>query len=50
MCSRVRMGYHINRSFCKYNAMLAKSETTQSITYRRNDGSYETNHYNYFKF
>ena len=39
MCSRVRMESHINLSFCKYNAMLANSKTTQSLTYRRDDGS-----------
>ena len=49
MCSRVRMESHINLSFCKYNAMLAKSKTTESITYRRDDGSYETVHYDYYK-
>ena len=39
MISRVRMESHINRSYCKHNAMLAKSKTTQSITFRRDDGS-----------
>ena len=42
MYSRVRMESHINRSFCKYNVMLAKFKTTQSLTNRRADGSYET--------
>ena len=49
MCSRVRMESHINLSFGKYNAMLAKSKTTESITYRRDDGSYATVHYDYYK-
>ena len=43
------MESHINLSFCKYNAMLAKSKTTQSITYRRDDGSYETKQFDYYK-
>ena len=43
------MEYHINRSYCKYNARLAKSKSTQSITYQRDDGSYETKHFDYYK-
>ena len=42
MYSMVRMEYHINRSYCKYKVILAKSQTTQSITYHRDEGSYET--------
>ena len=49
MYSRVRMESRINRSFCRYNVMLAKSQTIQSITYRRDDGSYETVHYDYYR-
>ena len=44
MYSRVRMESYINRLDCKYNARLAKSRATKSITYRRDDGSYETIH------
>ena len=42
MYSRVRTESQINRSYCKYKVMLAKSQTTQSITYHRDEGSYET--------
>ena len=47
MYSRVRVESRINRSYCKYNAMLAKSKATRSTTYRRDDGSCETIHYGY---
>ena len=40
--SRVRTQSRINRSYCKYQVMLAISQTTQSITDHRDEGSYET--------
>ena len=40
MYSRVRMESQINRSYCKYKVMLAKSKTIQSITYHRDNGIY----------
>ena len=38
----VQMESHINRVFGKYKVIFAKSKTTQSITYHRDEGSYET--------
>ena len=42
MYSMVQIESHINRLFGKYKVILAKSKTTQSITYHRDEGSYET--------
>ena len=41
MYSMVQIESHINRLFGKYKVILAKSKTTQSITYHRDEGSYE---------